>query len=395
MQALGQLTGLSSLELDGFGFSKAGLAPLEALQRLTSLRIDDDPGRGPQDAAVLGRLGALRTMEAAFAGAAAVAAAGLHRLQGVTAMIWGWESEGGASIQLAAGSQIRVPNWKDLRFFDASQVHVLEMHDHIDVQVATACVALRSCPQLRGLRLKGTLALHPQVLQIVAGCSHLTSLHLGKRRLGQALAAADGGLAALAQGCSRLRRLALQGIEGLSADMLSALMRLPCLRLLRLLSCGPAVGQEQCQAFVGRLGLQELQVDVDVVADGALRARWMMERLFGMEGGVEGGGDVIDGWSGCQLSTVTSDGELQRCCGQQRSAGPNDAVAGDVGHAGVMRGAYRLANGRSAGGPLDAPPAAAVAAVACRSKQGSQVSNLRSSGNEPCMPANSRRMEGG
>jgi hypothetical protein len=39
-----------------------------------------------------------------------------------------------------------------------------------------------------------------------------------------------------------------------------------------------AMGQEQCQALVGRLGLQELQVDV-VVGDGSLRAEWMMERL--------------------------------------------------------------------------------------------------------------------
>jgi hypothetical protein len=56
-------------------------------------------------------------------------------------------------------------------------------------------------------------------------------------------------------------------------------MRLPCLRLLRLLGCGKAVGQEQCQALVGRLGLHELQVDV-VVADGSLWAWWMIERLI-------------------------------------------------------------------------------------------------------------------
>jgi hypothetical protein len=58
-------------------------------------------------------------------------------------------------------------------------------------------------------------------------------------------------------------------------------MQLPCLRRLCLLGCGKAVGQEQCQALVGRLGLQELQVDV-VVDDGppqSLRAGWMMGRL--------------------------------------------------------------------------------------------------------------------
>jgi hypothetical protein len=60
--------------------------------------------------------------------------------------------------------------------------------------------------------------------------------------------------------------------------MLPALLRLPCLGLLRLLGCGTAVGQEQCQALAGRLGLQELQVDL-VVGDGSLRAEWMRRRL--------------------------------------------------------------------------------------------------------------------
>jgi hypothetical protein len=167
-----------------------------------------------------------------------------------------------------------------MRCFGTSQVHVLQMHEHAVVHAADVCVALDSCPQLLGLQLCSSLALHPQVLQVLAGCSQLTSLHLGKRRLGRVgLAAADGGLAALAQGCSRLRRLTLQDIEGLSAGMLPALMRLPCLRLMRLLGCGEAVDQEQCQALLGRLGLQELQVDVVVFADGSLRTGWMMERL--------------------------------------------------------------------------------------------------------------------
>jgi hypothetical protein len=83
----------------------------------------------------------------------------------------------------------------------------------------------------------------------------------------------------LRKGCSRLRRLTLQGIKGLNANTaLPALTRLPCLRLLRLLGCGKAVCQEQCQALVGRLGLHWLQVDV-VVVDGSLWDEWMMERL--------------------------------------------------------------------------------------------------------------------
>jgi hypothetical protein len=61
--------------------------------------------------------------------------------------------------------------------------------------------------------------------------------------------------------------------------MLPALMRLPHLTLLRLLGCGQAMGQEQCQTLVGRLGLQELQVDVVVAAGRSVRAGWMMDRL--------------------------------------------------------------------------------------------------------------------
>jgi hypothetical protein len=58
-------------------------------------------------------------------------------------------------------------------------------------------------------------------------------------------------------------------------------MRLPCLRLLPLAAgCGEVVDQEQRQALVGRLGRQELQVDVVVAADSwSLRTEWMMEKL--------------------------------------------------------------------------------------------------------------------
>ena len=170
-----------------------------------------------------------------------------------------------------------------LSCFDTSQVHELEVQDlfvpDMAAAVAAVCRALRSSPQLRCLQLDSySLALHPQVLQAVAACSQLASLHLWVRpKVDKADPAADG-LATLAQACRRLRRLTLQGIWRLSADMLPALMRLPCLRLLRLLGCSPAVGQEQCRALVGRLGLQQLQVDV-VVDDDSLRAWWMIEKL--------------------------------------------------------------------------------------------------------------------
>jgi hypothetical protein len=241
---------------------------------------------------VLARLGALRTLEAHFVGPAAAAAAGLHRLQGVTALVKSLEAAGPIPpIQLAEGCCLRLRGSKALRCFDTSQVHVLELHnleyagaEYVGAGLDAAAVsqALRgAAPQLRGLQLRISLALDPQVLQAVAACSQLTSLHLEvTRRRGEGMAApAADGLAALALGCSRLRRLTLQGIQQLSADMLPALMRLPCLRLLRLLGCGKAVCLEQCQALVGRLGLQELQVDVVVAADGSLRAEWMMDRL--------------------------------------------------------------------------------------------------------------------
>jgi hypothetical protein len=161
-------------------------------------------------------------------------------------------------------------------------VHVLELHEWAYLggtvlDAAAMSQALRSSPQLRALQLGSNLALDTQVLQAVAAFSHLTSLHLAA--LGEAAPAAPDGLATLAQDCSGLRRLTLQGIQRLSADMLPALMRLPCLRLLRLLGCGEAVGQEQCQALVGQLGLHWLQVDVVVAADGSLRAVWMIKRL--------------------------------------------------------------------------------------------------------------------
>jgi hypothetical protein len=168
-----------------------------------------------------------------------------------------------------------------LRWFDTSQVHVLELHDlkyaRAGLYAAAVSQALRSSPQLRGLQLKSRHVLHPRMLQAVAACSHLTNLHLAA--IWEAGPSAADSLAALAQGCSRLRRLTLQGIELLSPSMLPALMQLPCLRLLRLLGCSEAVGQEQCQALTGRLGLQELQVDVMVAADGLLRAGWMTDRL--------------------------------------------------------------------------------------------------------------------
>jgi hypothetical protein len=287
MQALGQLTCLSSLEVvvSSFGhedFDSAPLAPLEALQQLTHLSL----GCGSlqlQESAVLARLGALRALDPGFEGPAEAAAAGLHRLQGVTALVHiGLLPPAGpvASIKLAEGSCLGVRGSSALGWFDTSQVHVLELHDSsvdgADLDVAAVSQILRSSPQLRGLQLKSRHVLHPRVLRAVAACSQLTSLHLAA--IGKATRSADA-LAALAQGCSRLRQLTLQGSQRLSADMLPALLRLPCLRLLRLLGCGKAVGQEQCQALVGRLGLQELQVDVVVAADRSLRAKWMMEKL--------------------------------------------------------------------------------------------------------------------
>jgi hypothetical protein len=280
MQALGQLTGLSSLEVDGCAHHSLPLAPLKALQQLTHLSLDCGTLEA-EDSTVLARLGALRTLQARFKGPAAVATAGLHRLQGVTALVhMGLEAEGPiAPIQLAGGCCLRVRGSGALHCFETSQVHVLELHDsYLDGAgsiAAAVCPVMRSSPQLQALQLRSTLVLDTQVLQAVAACSQLTSLHLDA--IGKAAPAAEG-LAALAQGRSRLRRLKLQDIKGLSADMLPALMRLPWLRLLRLLGCGEAVGQEQCQALVGRPGLRELQVDV-VVADGSLRAGWMIEQF--------------------------------------------------------------------------------------------------------------------
>jgi hypothetical protein len=126
MQALGQLTGLASLKVDGYvhhGY-RPPLAPLEALQQLTHLSL----GRGIvqlPEFAVLARLGALRALEAHFQLPAAAAAAGLQRLQGVTALLTGLEAAGPlAPIQLAEGCCLRLLGGVGLRCFVTRQVHM-------------------------------------------------------------------------------------------------------------------------------------------------------------------------------------------------------------------------------------------------------------------------------
>ena len=281
VQALGKLTGLSSLEVEGFGYGSVALAPLAALQQLTSLRLECEVQRA-EDAAVLASLGALRALRANLHTPAALAAAGLGRLQSVAVMLgckyaqetWA-AGDMGAPIQLAAGSCVGFSvEDASVRFFDTSRVHVLELRSLADM--AAAREVLRSSPQLRALRLHGEAVLDPLVLQAVAACSSLSSMCLGTGYGGGP--AAEEGLAALAQGCRQLRQLTLQGIR-LSDHMVAVLMKgLPRLRLLRLLGCGQEVSQERCQALVGQLGLWELQVDV-VVDDGSGRAQWRIREL--------------------------------------------------------------------------------------------------------------------
>jgi hypothetical protein len=210
MQALGQLTGLSSLELglssfQDDPFDSVPLAVLEALQQLTRLSLGSGALQ-PQDSAVLARLGALRSLSAEFEDQAAAAAAGLQRLQGVTALVKALEAEEPmAPVQLAEGCCLRLRGKRGLRCFDTSQVHVLELHDFAYVRAgfnaAAVSQALRRGPQLRGLQLHIRQALKPRVLQAATACSQLTSLHLA--------AAGDSSAA----GWMMKRLGALQGLD--------------------------------------------------------------------------------------------------------------------------------------------------------------------------------------
>jgi hypothetical protein len=287
LQALGQLTGLESLVLQGAAARQVQLeqlAPLQQLTRLDVAHVDDVDTHG---AAALAQLGALRVLRAAFADPAAAAAAGVARLERAVVAFQCRPQRRDHGTVLAAGSSFRTDDARALNAFDTSQVHALELDDQAATLTGThkgeyahfVARALRHSPQLRALRLESRHALQPQVLQAVAACRQLTSLCLWVERHHLPEHPVAGGLAALAQGCKRLERLTLRGVKRLSVDMLPALLRLPSLRLLRLLGCSEAVGQEECRALASSLGVvHQLQVDV-VVADWSCRAEWMMLEL--------------------------------------------------------------------------------------------------------------------
>jgi hypothetical protein len=290
LEALGQLTGLASLALGGDGAQGMRLEHLAPLQRLTRLELEQDLGSAVdrRGGAALARLGALRALRARFSDPAAAAAAALGRLERAEVSFACPPPYSGRAgkTQLAGGSSLAIGGIRQLTAFDTSQVHALELDDtwssfpDVRLYAGRLRVALCHSPQLRALRLAGDAVLHAEALRKVAACRQLTSLCLwlcmDRHSLPEHPVA--GGLAALAQGCKRLERLTLRGVKRLSVDMLPALMQLPSLRLLRLLGCSEAVGQEECRALAGQLGLRELQVEV-VVDDGSQRAVWMIKRL--------------------------------------------------------------------------------------------------------------------
>ena len=163
-QALGQLSGLVSLEAVGL---RGPLEPLEALQQLTSLRLGDALSCPLRDAEALARLGALRSLDAAFESPAAAAAAGLGRLDGVvTAMVLWLGGSAWGTVQLAAGSRALVRGGKALQCLDTRQVRVLELEAGACAEAghmgaAEVARALRSCVQLHALRLERSEALRP------------------------------------------------------------------------------------------------------------------------------------------------------------------------------------------------------------------------------------------
>ena len=277
LQAVGRLTGLSSLDLDlslrALLYSTLPLGPLAALQALTALRVHAPQRRlalGERQARVLAGLPQLRRLEACFASSAAAAAAGLARLEECRLHVQypDWRGEVAAVAVVAGRGALNM-----LSGFDISSVHTLSLESCIGLDHLAFQAALQTCRSLRALCCSSHCLLHPAaVLQAIAALPELRHLSLcpgssgipeeehlfdywQMDRIGTALVA----LAA----CPRLEQLTLVGMEALEEDTLVALMRgLTRLRLLRLLGCNAAVSQERCQALVGQLGLWQLQVDV-------------------------------------------------------------------------------------------------------------------------------------
>jgi hypothetical protein len=165
--AVGQLTGLVSLELwSRLGGGRPTL-PLSALQRLTSLalrgfRIDE------QQAQVLAGLAQLRWLAAEFDHPATAAAAGLARLEEckVQRLCSEAELQGGALVT-APGQLDTDPRY--LACFDLSSVHTLELEECIYPMIKgeALCQQLSRCPQLPALMLHQASS-QLEVLQAIA-----------------------------------------------------------------------------------------------------------------------------------------------------------------------------------------------------------------------------------
>jgi hypothetical protein len=281
LRAVGQLTGLSSLDLDlssDWMYSELPLAPLAALQQLTALRLDapqPEYALTESQARVLAGLPQLRRLEAYFASSAAAAAAGLARLEECRPHVYCNRQEGAAAVVVAVAGQVTLDS---LTGFEISGVRTL-IYNSGSFKAVDA-VALQSCQQLRALRcaLNWVAGQPAAALQAIAALPKLEHLSLYKEFFNWL----DGAALAALAGCSRLKQLTLEGVRQLPESTLVALMGgLQRLRLLRLLGCSPELSQQRCQALVGRLGLWALQVDV-VVRDstaGLERADWMIAKL--------------------------------------------------------------------------------------------------------------------
>jgi hypothetical protein len=282
MSAVGQLTGLVSLELWP-NIMDMPLQHLTALQRLTSLalrqcRFDE------QQARVLAGLRQLRRLATDFCSPAVAAAAGLTRLEECRVDVFFDEDELPRRAAQAPG-HLRT-NTSCLAGFDLSSVHTLELVEidqsgrpprvrplQLPEEAAVLRHMLSRCPQLRAADLIW-FAGQPEAQQAIAALPQLQ--HLCLRAWPETNPQLDCGRLAVLAGCSRqLRQLTLRGMADLPESTLMALMAgLPQLRLLRLLGCIAALSQERCQALVGQLQLYKLQVDV-----ASARAQWMIKRL--------------------------------------------------------------------------------------------------------------------
>lgn len=263
VEGLGKLRTLASLQVRHLMPWDAYLAPLSALQALTSIELL--PESLDQGAALLAGLGQLQEVKCNFEDvpAAAVALAGSSSFSGFISSRDGAPAAAPPRLDVAA---LLLPA------FQLAAVECLQLAGvHKDVDAVRQ--ALPRCTNLKAMQMKACPRLAAaRLVQAIAACKQLQHLHLQFELPDEHLL-----VLLVLQG---VKQLTLSGAGSLSIGTIAALMLLPRLRLLRLLGCDPGFSQAQAQVLVGQLQVYELQVDV-VPGDDSVRAGWEVRKLEG------------------------------------------------------------------------------------------------------------------